>query len=205
MGVAGSHFTKRIRRFNVIERTERVINKDKPIPAPLHKADAERLKQLLKDDPQLKEELVNKNSTLGKNLHSVYVTSKGDLPNIYPQSKTKLPQNRVQEFNTAFTFQEPENVPAGRYTLTQITECIADHYKDKQMYTSEVLADRVKIDKKLMDNILKYYRVFDMYVPEKMVEKKKSPKLFLSNAIDKIRHSLEIDKYKEERKQIGKD
>lgn len=44
-----------------------------------------------------------------------------------------------------------------------------------------------------------------MYVPEKMVEKKKSPKLFLSNAIDKIRHSLEIDKYKEERKQIGKD
>jgi len=100
MGVAGSHFTKRIRRFNVIERTERVINKDKPVPAPLHKADAERLKQLLRgnycnlilcvnmvditfelisDDPQLKEELVNKNSTLGKNLHSVYVTSKGDV------------------------------------------------------------------------------------------------------------------------------
>lgn len=100
MGVAGSHFTKRIRRFNVVERTERVINKDKPIPAPLHKADAERLKHLLEsnncnlilfvhmvdiifvlisDDPQLKEELVNKNSTLGKNLQSVYVTSEGDV------------------------------------------------------------------------------------------------------------------------------
>lgn len=100
MGVAGSHFTKRVRRFNVVERTERVINKDKPIPAPLHKADAERLKQLLEsnyymlilcenmvdvifelilDDPQLKEELVNKNSTLGKNLQNVYVTSKGDV------------------------------------------------------------------------------------------------------------------------------
>jgi len=99
MGVAGSHFTKRIRRFNVVERTERVINKDKPIAAPLHKADAERLKHLLEsncnlilcvyivdiifglisDDPQLKEELVNKNSTLGKNLQSVYVTSKGDV------------------------------------------------------------------------------------------------------------------------------
>lgn len=72
------------------------------------------------------------------------------LPNIYPQSKTKLPQNRAQEFNTPFTFQEPENVPPGRYTLTQITECIADHFKDKQIYTSQVLADRVKIDKKLM-------------------------------------------------------
>jgi len=55
------------------------------------------------------------------------------------------------------------------------------------------------------ENILKYYRVFDIHIPEKMVEKKTSPKLLLSNAIDKIRHSLEIDKYKEERKQIGKD
>ncbi|XP_022166554.1 protein NDUFAF4 homolog [Myzus persicae] len=205
MGVAGSHFTKRIRRFNVVERTERVINKDKPIPAPLHKADADRLKHLLENDPQLKEELVNKNSTLGKNLQSVYVTSKGDLPNVYPTSKAKLPQNRAQEFNTAFTFQEPENVPPGRYTLTQITECIADHYKDKKIYSSQVLADRVKIDKKLMDNILKYYRVFDMYIPEKMVEKKTSSKFFISNAIDKIRQNLEIDKYNNERKQIGKD
>ncbi|KAE9533150.1 hypothetical protein AGLY_009578 [Aphis glycines] len=205
MGVAGSRFTKHLRRFNVIERTERVINKDKPIPAPLHKADAERLKYLLDNDPQLKEELKNKNSTLGKNLESVYVTSKGDLPDVYPQSKIKLPQNRMQEFNSPFSCEEPENVPPGRYTLTQITECIADHYKDKQIYTSQALADRVKIDKKLMDNILKYYRVFDMYVPEKMMEKKTKSKFFISSAIDKIRENLEIDKYQEERKQIGKD
>jgi len=45
-----------------------------------------------------------------------------------------------------------------------------------------------------------------MYVPEKMIEKKKTSSQFLiSNAIDKIRQNLEIDKYKEERKQIGKD
>ncbi|XP_025204096.1 protein NDUFAF4 homolog [Melanaphis sacchari] len=205
MGVAGSHFIKRIRRFNVIERTERVITKDKPTPAPLHKADADRLKYLLENDPQLKEELKNKNSILGKNLQSVYVTSKGDLPDVYPQSKVKLPQNRTQDLNSPFTFEEPEHVPPGRYTLTQITECIADHYKDKKMYSSQVLADRVKIDKKLMDNILKYYRVFDMYIPEKMLEKKTSSKFFISNAIDKIRYNLEMDKYKEERKQIGKD
>lgn len=72
------------------------------------------------------------------------------LPNVYPQSKGKLPQNRIQEFSSVFAAEEPENIPPGRYTLTQITECIADHYKDKQIYTSQVLADRVKIDKKLM-------------------------------------------------------
>lgn len=44
-----------------------------------------------------------------------------------------------------------------------------------------------------------------MYIPEKMVEKKTSSKFFISNAIDKIRQNLEIDKYNNERKQIGKD
>lgn len=46
MGVAASHFTRRMRRYNVIDRTERVLNKEKPTPAPLHKVDAERLKFL---------------------------------------------------------------------------------------------------------------------------------------------------------------
>jgi len=44
-----------------------------------------------------------------------------------------------------------------------------------------------------------------MYVPPKMMESKSKKQFFLSNAIDKIRLSLEVDKYNEERKQIGKD
>lgn len=47
MGAAGSHLTRYMRRFNVINRTERVISKEKPKVAPLHKIDAERLKQLM--------------------------------------------------------------------------------------------------------------------------------------------------------------
>lgn len=46
MGAVGSHLTRHIRRFNVVDRTERVISQEKPTPAPLHKADAERLKNL---------------------------------------------------------------------------------------------------------------------------------------------------------------
>lgn len=104
MGVVASKFTRYTRRFNIIERTDRIMNKEKPIPAPLHKVDADRLNDLLKsnfswldiyikvyniieistlilDNPQVKEELANKNSTLEQNLESVYVTSKGDVSN----------------------------------------------------------------------------------------------------------------------------
>lgn len=52
-------------------------------------------------------------------------------------------------------FEEPEHIPVGRYTLTQITECIADYNKDKQMYTAEVLANRINVDKKIMGVYLK--------------------------------------------------
>ncbi|VVC40042.1 NADH dehydrogenase [ubiquinone] 1 alpha subcomplex assembly factor 4 [Cinara cedri] len=200
MGAAGSHLTRYIRRFNVINRTERIINEEKPKVAPLYKVDAERLKKLMEDNPGLIEELKNKNSTLEKNLQSVYVKSKGDLPN--NQSKAKLPQNREQVFNFGFLVEDPESVPPGRYTLTQITECIADHYKDKQIYTAEILAKRVKIDVKLMENILKYYRIFDMHIPPKML--KKNEEFSIGSTIDKIRTSFEIDKYTEEQKKIGK-
>jgi hypothetical protein len=106
MGIAASHLTRHFRRFNVIERTERIINKEKPIAAPLHKVDAERLKHLLEsnlnvsfifrklsiyqvskinkltlitDNPGMKEELANKDSTLEKNLKNIYVKSEGDV------------------------------------------------------------------------------------------------------------------------------
>jgi len=54
--------------------------------------------------------------------------------------------------------EEPENVPPGRYTLTQVIECIADHYKDKNMYTAQVLADRIKVDKKLMGTVIIHFQ-----------------------------------------------
>lgn len=45
-----------------------------------------------------------------------------------------------------------------------------------------------------------------MYIPQKMVENKNTKHQFLiSNTIDKIRKNLDVDKYAEERKQIGKD
>lgn len=44
-----------------------------------------------------------------------------------------------------------------------------------------------------------------MYIPEKMMENVSKKPLSISNAMDKIRVYLEMDKYAKERKQIGKD
>lgn len=60
--------------------------------------------------------------------------------------------------------EEPENVPPGRYTLTQIIECISDHYKDKNIYTAKVLADRVKIDVKLMGVYILVSSLMNLYL-----------------------------------------
>lgn len=66
-----------------------------------------------------------------------------------------MPQQREQVFNSGFNIQEPEYVPPGRYTLTQIVECLADHYKDKQTYSAKVLANRLNIDEQIMGVYLK--------------------------------------------------
>lgn len=44
-----------------------------------------------------------------------------------------------------------------------------------------------------------------MYVPPKKIKKKSDGQLLISSTIDKIRSSLEVDKYEEERKKINKD
>lgn len=54
----------------------------------------------------------------------------------------------------------------------------------------------------ITENILKYYRIFDMHIPTKMLEKNKQ--FFIGEAIDKIRSTFEIDKYNKEQQQIGK-
>jgi len=133
--------------------------------------------QLISDDPQTKEELANKSSTLEQNLQSVYVKSKGDvstcviyfcflflmyfvlqMPDVYSQSKSKLPKSRQPVPSSCFMVEEQENIPPGRYTLTQVTDCIADHYKDKNMYTAQVLADRINVDKKLMGTAIIHFQ-----------------------------------------------
>ncbi|XP_050533087.1 protein NDUFAF4 homolog [Daktulosphaira vitifoliae] len=205
MGLVGSHLSRKIRRFNVIDRTERIINKEKPIPAPLHKTDVERLKKMMQDDPQMKEEVINKNSLLEKNLKDVYVNSTGDHPDNYVKTKAKLPQNREQVFSYGFFMKEPSEVPEGRYTLSQIVECISDHHKDKKQFTAEILAKKLKIDVKVMENILNYYRVFDMYIPQNMRDKPKSKaQQFISSTFDGIKKDLMHDKNEKQYKYLEK-
>lgn len=69
---------------------------------------------------------------------------------MYPETKSKLPKNRQNTYASCFTVEEPTVVPPGRYTLTQVIECVSDHHKDKLTYTAEVLAKRLQIDVKLM-------------------------------------------------------
>lgn len=74
------------------------------------------------------------------------------------------------------------------------------------MYILKLVNSYLNVIKYLFtENILKYYRIFDMYIPEKMRKNTDKKPLSISNAIDKIRLYLEIDKYAKEHKQIGKD
>ncbi|XP_050436505.1 NADH dehydrogenase [ubiquinone] 1 alpha subcomplex assembly factor 4 [Adelges cooleyi] len=207
MGIVGSHLTRNLRRFNVVGRTERVIDKEKPTRAPLHKADAERIKQMIKDDPKMKEELLNKSSVHEGNLKDVYVTSTGDLPDVYTGSKAKLPKNREQVFASGFLMEEPTDVPKGRYTLTQIVQCISDHHGDKNQFTAEILAKKINIDVKTMENILKYYRVFDIHIPDKSVIEKQtsSPKQALLSIFNSLKDDLMLEKPTKKPKAIEKD
>ncbi|XP_030035200.1 protein NDUFAF4 homolog [Manduca sexta] len=185
MGALVTKALRPIRSFNIENRAHRVISKEKPTPAPLYKHNIEDLKRTLELEPDIDEKLDKKDPGLDARLKDVYVTSHGrpedDVTRelrAQQESKRGLPQDRsmVEEFE--YGFKEPEKVRYGRTTLRNAIEFISAHQTNPKEVTAAKIATEYKLDEKDVETILKYFKTFEIYIPET----KKSPAVFAGPA-----------------------
>ena len=73
--VRATYITRNVQRFNIESRTEKVLNKEKPIAAPKYKTDEELLQSIRHDYPELADASTKKDTQLLQKLEKVYVTS----------------------------------------------------------------------------------------------------------------------------------
>ncbi|XP_012539176.1 NADH dehydrogenase [ubiquinone] 1 alpha subcomplex assembly factor 4 [Monomorium pharaonis] len=162
MGKIYSLLIRPIRTFNIANRAEKVISQEKPIPAPQH-ASTERQKKLSdKVNPHFLEDHYRKNMQLDQRLKDVFVTSTDPQVTREPTRESKLlPQNR-HSWNHDSTLEpyETTTIPAGKCSLKQALTFIFQHKQDPIKYNSENIASEYKIDKKIVDDILKYFKVY---------------------------------------------
>lgn len=162
-----------IKSFNIENRAHRVISKEKPTPAPRYPENLEDLKRTLEADPDIDEKLDRKDEDLDERLKEVYVTSHGkpedDVTKELKDKKSKersLPQDRklVEDFD--FGFKEPEKLRYGKTTIRHAINFISAHQINPEEVTAAKIAVEYKMREEDVATILKYFRTFEVYIPE---------------------------------------
>ncbi|KAK5650669.1 hypothetical protein RI129_001698 [Pyrocoelia pectoralis] len=164
MGKVLSVVLRPLREYNLENRAHKVISKDKPTLAPKHKIDPQ-YQQFLDEYPKVDQ---SKNETLNKFLQDVYVTSQDPMPQVSSESsstKRSLPLNREIPVESEFGFREPTNVPYGRATLKSALKFISAYQTNPEENSIKKIVNDYKLKEETLVNILKYYRVFEIYIP----------------------------------------
>ncbi|XP_053618050.1 protein NDUFAF4 homolog [Plodia interpunctella] len=180
MGALVTKALRPIKSFNIDNRAERVISKDKPVPAPLYPKNLEDLKRALESDPNLDEKLDKKDPDLDVRLRDVYVTSHGRPEDDITREKhvqnpdRPLPQDRAMTPQFEYGFKEPERAKYGRVTLRDTLNFISAHQTNPEEVTAAKIALEYKLKQDDVESILKYFKSYEVYIPET----KKSPAIF---------------------------
>ncbi|XP_063909071.1 protein NDUFAF4 homolog [Zophobas morio] len=175
MGKILSLMGRPLRNFNVESRAHKIISQEKPVPAPKHKSDQLIYDEIMKNHPEGSDETQIKHVQLDKYLKDVYVKSHDPNPPQKAQTNPDrpLPLNRHQVEEYEYGFKEPDKIPIGKTTLRQALQFITDHHNDSKLHTPQKIAQDYQIPEESIKNILKYYRVFEVYIPEQRKVKAK--------------------------------
>ncbi|XP_071438773.1 NADH dehydrogenase [ubiquinone] 1 alpha subcomplex assembly factor 4-like [Hetaerina americana] len=169
MGAAVSGLTRRIQRFNIENRAHREISKEKPTPAPTYPSTAREIERLSRENPEFIEQQARKDKYLHERLKSVYLKSydvKEEPKSKASDAVKSLPINRSTPEETDLGFIEPKMISRGRVTLRQALKFIAEYQADPKSSVVSTIAAQHHISLEMTENILKYFRTFEIYIPD---------------------------------------
>ncbi|XP_034116032.1 protein NDUFAF4 homolog [Drosophila albomicans] len=177
MGKVMSMVARKANRFNVENRAHRVLEREKPMPAPKYESNLRDMERTLELDPKFVDKLNIKDDGLNTRLKDVYVTSEDQFIErvIKRQAATAaseekqerpLPLERTTPDDFEYGYLEPERVAHGRCTLRQALQFINDHQLDPETYTASKIANDYKLKQDHLENILYYFKTFSVYIPD---------------------------------------
>lgn len=209
MGALVTKALRPVRTFNIENRAHRVISKEKPTPAPRYQQALDDMRRAMDEDPKINEKLNLKDVELDKMLKEVYVTSEGkpeeDITREIQQKSSKRPKPmyRMQPEEYEYGFKEPDVIPYGRVTLRKALEFLAAHQCDPNQVTAEKIAEEYKLKLEDVNNMLKYFKTFEVFVPET----KKTPATFAGPATirKQMERAFEMKQIEDKKNVVPKD
>ncbi|XP_012276588.1 protein NDUFAF4 homolog [Orussus abietinus] len=169
MGKVYSILGRRLQRFNVDNRAQKILSRDKQNPAPQYKSTQEQLNIVKKLYPDFMEKHNKKDKELDHRLKDVRIVShdpEGIKENVKSDPKRSLPHERITAPEFEFGFYEPSVIPEGKCSLKQVLKLIENHAQDPQTHTAASIAQKYKLDPKHVENILRYYKMYELVLPK---------------------------------------
>jgi len=190
---ARGHFiTRPVQRFNIEARTEKVLDKEKPMPAPKYKADIESRQMNLEQHwEKMDKDIKSKDESHSKRLKDVYVTSE-DPDGYDPDINRRRPTNPDRPLPTdGFAYQmqrgfgtpEGYQAPPGRITLDAAQAMLLDNAQDPQGFNAGALATKYNLKVADAEAIIQSFKVFTFIkaqgkkLTEKEIDDRKNPYL----------------------------
>lgn len=75
---------------------------------------------------------------------------------IFASSK-KLPERRTKLEEPELAFEEPEKVPEGKASLSQMHDFINEHYTNPAQYKAKDISEQYKLDSAVVEQVLKHF------------------------------------------------
>ncbi|XP_060067739.1 NADH dehydrogenase [ubiquinone] 1 alpha subcomplex assembly factor 4-like [Ylistrum balloti] len=177
MGNAIGNTAKRtsrfVKRFNIENRVNKVLDREKPDVAPRHETTSKLLEEFAADNPELFEEQKKKNLDLHERLKQVRLESTGSLPEI---KSRRLPErNRLNEptISGYRGFLDPEKVPEGKLTLKNAMRILTKVQETPDLDSNAVknIAKEYKLDLLQVQQLLRHFKALEMKFPDSLQQK----------------------------------
>ncbi|TFK14339.1 NADH dehydrogenase 1 alpha subcomplex assembly factor 4 [Platysternon megacephalum] len=155
----GARVTRAFRNFNVESRAIREISKNKPTSAPRHSV---ARPGPLPDDPEIQEEIREKNDKLLALLKEVYVDSRD--PPVQVKDEGGIIPSKQQEYRLTklghLRNLDIPSIPKGKISVVEILTLLNNHKLSPQTWTAEKIAEEYSIDLKEVTSLLEFFIPF---------------------------------------------
>uniref|UniRef100_A0A0K8TQU9 Protein NDUFAF4 homolog n=1 Tax=Tabanus bromius TaxID=304241 RepID=A0A0K8TQU9_TABBR len=171
MGFVASKISRKIKRFNVESRAHSLLDKDSLRPPPKFETTLRDIQRTLEENPNFATKESLKDSSLNERLKQVYVTTPNEVVVVEDAPRgtagKPLPTSRTSDTSFQYGITEPTNVPRGKCTLSQAMTFLNDYAQDPSEWTVNKIADVYKLKTQTVDKIVLYFKVFQLYIPDK--------------------------------------
>lgn len=168
--------TSQFRNYNIEQRAHKAISQSNLRPVPKYESTKKDLERVLLEHPDIVEESQKKNPEHDTRLKQVFVTSSHNIDqrrNLNPERPLPSDTTPVDYFELGYREVEVAQISPGKCSLRQIIQFIGDNKLNPDEWTAEKIASDYKIKVEDAENLLEYYRIFELHVPDKGNEKKR--------------------------------